>query len=122
MHDWFVGLVLEVAVPTTSEVRSWPRLHFLKLFLSGADLHSGLYSVGSKWTCSLEVPFVKHSLLDCRVTSSEVIETLGVGLGTVHYEALKNMFSRKASNTGGTHLRRSSNGLGSLDQHPEGQQ
>ena len=94
MHDWLVWLVLEIAVPAASEVWCRPRFHLLKLLFSWANLDSSLNSVGRKWTCSLDIPLVEHSLLDCRVTSSEVIETVGIGLGAEHYTVLTAMVQR----------------------------
>lgn len=48
MHDWLVGLVLEVAVPSRPEpaARSWPVIHLPKFFLGRPDLDTGLNTVG----------------------------------------------------------------------------
>lgn len=78
MHNWLVGFVLEVAVPTTSELWSRPIIHFVQLRFSRPDLYSGLDAVGGKWTGSLKVPFIKDGLLNFRNTTDKVIKTFGV--------------------------------------------
>ena len=77
MHDRLVGLVLEVAVPATAEVRRWPCVHLVELLFSRANLDTSIDAVGSKRTGTLDVPFVEDSLLDVWITTDEVIETLG---------------------------------------------
>ena len=76
VHNWLVGLVLEVAVPATSEVWGWPRLHLLELLLSRADLDTGFNTIGGKRASTLEVPFIKDAFLDLRLASDKVIKTL----------------------------------------------
>lgn len=78
VHHWLVRFILEVAVPSTSEMRGWPRVHLLQFLLSRANLHTSVNAIGSKWASALEVPLIKDSLLNFRHASSEVVETLSV--------------------------------------------
>lgn len=87
VHDWLVWLVLEVRVPSASEVWCWPGVHLPEFFLCWADLNTSINTVCSQWTCALDVPFVKDSLLDLWVASDEFIEGLGSWLGAVDYIA-----------------------------------
>lgn len=77
MHDWLVGLVLEVAVPSTAEVWSWPRVHLVEFLLSRANLDTSIDAIGGKWAGALDVPFIEDSLLDLWFTADEVVETFG---------------------------------------------
>ena len=77
MHDWLVGLILKVAVPSAAEVWSWPRVHLIELLLGWANLDTGIDTVGGKWAGTLNVPLVEDSLLDFWLTTDKVIETLG---------------------------------------------
>lgn len=83
MHHWFVGLILEIAVPSGPEMGSRPTIHLFEFFLGRSDLDTGIDAVGSEWTCSFEIPFVKDFLLDFWDTAGKVIETFGSGFGAV---------------------------------------
>lgn len=78
MHDWLVRLVLEVAVPTASKMRSRPAIHLLQFFFSRANLDTSFNAVGSEWSCALEIPLIKDSFLDFRHASDEIIEALSI--------------------------------------------
>lgn len=103
VHHWLVGLVLEVRFPTVLEVRSWPCLKLPQLLSSWAHFNAGLNAVGCKRSGSLLVPFVKdlwnrvseyrwrnfgvsHTLLDNRVATNKVVETLSLWLGSIRGE------------------------------------
>jgi hypothetical protein len=83
MHDWLVGLILEIAVPSRPEfaARTWPAVHLSEFFLSRPDLDTSLNTVGGQRTSAIDVPLVEHSFLDLRVTSDEVVKGLYMGLG-----------------------------------------
>lgn len=78
MHDWLVGLVLEITVPTTSESFCGPCFHRLELFLGRSNLDAGVNAVGGEWSRAFDVPLVEGRFLDGRVAADEVIKTLGV--------------------------------------------
>jgi hypothetical protein len=76
MHNRLVRFILEIAVPTTSEVWCRPSLHLSKLILSWANLHTCIDAIRSKGTSTLDVPFVKDLLLNFWNTTDEVVKTL----------------------------------------------
>lgn len=78
MHDWLVGLVLEVAVPSRLKVWRGPLLHLRQLLFSWTNLDTSLNAVSGKWASALEVPFIEDPLLGLGVTTNKVIETLSV--------------------------------------------
>jgi hypothetical protein len=78
VHDWLVGLVLEIAVPTTLEVWSRPRLHLFQLLFSRANLDTSFDAISGKRSCALDVPFIENCFLNFRNTTDEVVETFGV--------------------------------------------
>lgn len=88
VHDWLVGLVLEVAVPATGgrEVGSRPSAHLSQLFLRRPDLHTGLNAVRRQRAGALEVPLLEDPLLDFGVATGEVVERLDIRLRPVHRE------------------------------------
>lgn len=103
VHDWLVGLVLEIALPPILEVGSRPGLKLPQFLSSRAHLDTGFDTIGCKRTGSLLVPLVKdlwygvsgwgwrslgvsHTLLDDRVSTNKVVETLGLWLGSIHRE------------------------------------
>jgi hypothetical protein len=77
MHDRLVGLVLEIAVPATLEVRSRPRLHLFQLLLSWTNFDTSVDAIGGERSCAFDIPFIKDSFLNFRHTTDEVIETFG---------------------------------------------
>lgn len=83
MHNWLVGLVLEIAVPTRAELWARPLIHHIKFLFSGADLDTGFNTVGSKGASAVGVPLVEHPFLGRWITTSKVIERLDVRLRTV---------------------------------------
>ena len=83
VHDWLVGLVLEVRVPTRAELGARPAVHLLKLLLSRADLNTGINTVGGKRTGAVDLPLLEDLLLDLGVATDKVIEGLDVGLRAV---------------------------------------
>lgn len=83
MHDWLVGLILEVAVPTRAEFLAWPAVHHLELFLGGSDLHTSVNTVGRQWASAINVPLVEDFFLNLWIASDEVIERLNTRLGAV---------------------------------------
>ena len=83
VHDWLVWLVLEVAVPSGDELWEWPALEFFKFLLVRADLHTRFDAIGSEWASAVDVPLIEHLVLRLLITTDEVVERLGVGLGTV---------------------------------------
>lgn len=103
MHHWLVRLVLEIRLPSVLEMRSWPCLKLPQLLSSWAHFDAGLNAVGCERSGSLLVPLVKdlwnrvsgyrrrnfrvsHTLLDNRVSTNKVVETLGLWLGSIHGE------------------------------------
>jgi hypothetical protein len=86
MHHRLVRLILEVAVPARSELRTWPTIHHLEFFLSRANLDSSLDSICRKRSSSVDVPLLEDPLLDCWVTTGEVVEGLDMRLRAVRGE------------------------------------
>ena len=74
MHNRLVGLVLEIRLPTTSEVWSGPSIHLLEFFLSRTNLDTCVDTISSQWPGTLDVPLIKDSLLNFWHASDEVIE------------------------------------------------
>jgi hypothetical protein len=83
MHNWLVGLVLEVAVPTRAELWAGPLVHHVELLFSRADLDTSFNTIGGKWASAIDIPLVEYTFLSRRVTTSEVVERLDVGLRTI---------------------------------------
>jgi hypothetical protein len=48
MHDWLVGLVFEVAIPSGTELWTRPSVHLLEFVLGRTDLDASLDTVGGK--------------------------------------------------------------------------
>ena len=88
IHDWLVGLVLEVAVPAGPELWARPRVHHVQLLLSRPNLHTSVDAVGRQWASAVGVPLVEDLFLDLGVTSDKVIEGLDVGLSAEDRECL----------------------------------
>jgi hypothetical protein len=80
VHDWLVWLVFEVAIPTRPELWTRPLIHHLELFLSWTNLDSSLNAVGRKRSGSIDIPLLEDALLNCWVTTSEVVEGLDMWL------------------------------------------
>lgn len=76
MHDWLVGLVLEVAVPSAAELWARPLVHHLQLRLVRSDLDTSLDTVGSQWSRSVCLPLIVDLLLYDRVAANEVVKRL----------------------------------------------
>lgn len=86
MHDRFISLVLEIALPATSKFRRGPILHFFQFFLIWSDFHACLDTVRGQGTSAFEIPLLKNPLLYFRVPAGEVIKRLDVRLGSVDGE------------------------------------
>lgn len=86
MHDGFVRLVLEVAVPSASEFWTRPFIHHGQFLFCGSDLNSCIDTVGSQGSSAFDVPLVENSLLGLRIASNEVVEGLGSRLSTEYGE------------------------------------
>lgn len=99
MHDWLVGLVLEVRLPAVLEMRSRPFLKLLELFCSWTNLDSGVDTIGCQWAGALEIPLLENAyekvsngivgckasgltFLDIWITADKLIKTLGTRLGS----------------------------------------
>jgi hypothetical protein len=87
MHYRLVRLILEIAIPTRSELGTWPAIHHLELFLSRTDLNTSFNAVGRKWTGTVDVPLLENSLLDCRITTCKVVKRLDMWLRAVRGES-----------------------------------
>ena len=74
MHHRLVRLVLEVRVPSRLELGSGPLSHGLKLLLVGSNLNTCLDTIRGKGASSLDVPLIENTLLDFRMTTSEVVK------------------------------------------------
>lgn len=83
VHDWLIRLVLEITVPAGSELWAWPLVHHCELVLCRANLDTSFDTIGSKWSCPIEVPLVKDFLLDFRITTGKVVEGLHMWLDSV---------------------------------------
>jgi hypothetical protein len=86
VHDGLVGLVLEVAIPSGSELWEWPTVHFPEFLLRRADLDAGLNAVGSKRASAVDLPLLEDPGLGRWVAAGEVVERLCAWLGTVDGE------------------------------------
>jgi len=102
MHDRFVRLILEIALPTAIEVWGWPALKFFQLLCRGTNFDTSFDSIGCQRTSTFQVPFVKDCFLNFGNTTHKVIKTLGVykcqwwfsnqrirrhtGLGTIYWK------------------------------------
>ncbi len=78
MHDWLVRLVLEVAVPSTSEVWSRPCVHLFELVLSRSNLNTSINAISCERASAFDIPFIEDAFLRFRVTTNKVVETLRV--------------------------------------------
>lgn len=86
MHDWLVRLVLEVAVPSRTELWAWPLVHCSELFFGGSDLHTCLDTIGGKRASAVDIPLIVHLLLDMRISTHKVVEGFSVRSRTEHAE------------------------------------
>lgn len=86
MHNWLVGLVFEVAVPSGPELVAWPAVHLSQLLLGWADLHTSFNAVGGQRSSAVGIPLLEHRLLNLGITSDKVIKGLDIGLSTEHGE------------------------------------
>jgi len=82
MHNRLIRLILKVAIPTTLKVWRRPLFHLLEFLFRRTNLDTRFNSISSERTRTFEVPFVEDSFLDLGNTADEVVETLGVRLGT----------------------------------------
>jgi len=87
VHDWFVGLILEVRVPTGPELWARPAVHLLELFFGRSDFDTSVDTVGRERTSAVDVPLVEDLLLSLLVTTDEVVEALDVRLSPVSGES-----------------------------------
>jgi len=78
VHNRFVRLVLEIAIPTTLEVWRRPAFNLLQLLCGRTNLDTSVNSVSCQRAGTLQVPFIKDCLLDFGNTAYEVVKTLGV--------------------------------------------
>lgn len=78
MHDGFVGLVFEVAVPARFEVWRGPGFHLAELVFGRADFYARVDAVCGQGAGALEVPFVEDGFLDLWNASDKVVEGLGI--------------------------------------------
>lgn len=83
VHDWLIGLVLEVTVPAGTELRARPAIHLIELLFGRADLDTGIDTVGCEWTCTVDVPLVEDLLLSLLISTDKVVEALDVRLSSV---------------------------------------
>lgn len=86
MHNRLVGLVLEIAVPSTLEIGGRPGPHLCQLLLRWSDLHTSIDTIGGQWTCSAKIPLLEDLLLDLGIATDEVVEGFGLGLRSVDRE------------------------------------
>jgi len=86
VHDWLVWLVLEVAVPTRSELLAWPAVHLLEFLFRWSDLHTSLDTICSQWASAVDVPLLKDLLLSLWITTDKVVKGLAFRLSTVYRE------------------------------------
>lgn len=99
MHDWLVGLVLEVRLPAILKMRGRPFLKLLELFCSWTNLDSGVDTIGCQWAGALEIPLLENAynkvsnssvgcksggltFLDIWIAADKLIETLGTRLSS----------------------------------------
>jgi hypothetical protein len=87
-HDGFIRFLLEVAVPSRSELGAWPGVHHLQLIFCRSNFDTSFDAVGCQWASPIDVPLVEDLLLDLGVTSDEVVERFDVGLGAEDGERL----------------------------------
>jgi hypothetical protein len=83
VHNWLVGLVLEVAVPARPEFWARPLVHHCELFLCRADLDTCFDTVGGEGTSAVDVPLLENLLLGRWITAGKVVEGLDTWLGSV---------------------------------------
>ena len=104
MHDWLVGLLLEVTVPATSEILARPRVHHIELSFRGTDLDTRLDTISSQRASPVNVPLLEHGFLHLGVSAHKVVERLDVRFGTVGGEGKATQISHvhsHISNWGG---------------------
>jgi len=87
VHDWLVGLVLEVRVPTRAELWARPAVHLVELLLGRADLDTSIDAVGCERTGTVDVPLVEDLLLSLLVATDKVVEALDMRLSPVSSES-----------------------------------
>ena len=63
MHHRFVGLVLEVGIPSAAEFVAGPFVDARELLFCGADLDAGFNTVCAQWAAAGNIPFFEDSLL-----------------------------------------------------------
>ena len=80
MHDRLVRLVFEVAVPSRFERTERSLFNLLDFFLCGPKLDAGFNTVGGERASAISVPLGKDLLLDCRVSTDEVVKGLAIRL------------------------------------------
>lgn len=83
VHNWLVGLVLEVAVPTGAELWVWPGIHLIELLLSRSDLDTCLDAIGGEWASTVDVPLVEDLFLCLLVAANEVVKRFAPWLGAI---------------------------------------
>ena len=80
VHDWLIRFLGEVALPAWAKALHVLLLHFI---LRGPNFDTCFNTVGGQWTSAIHVPLVEHLFLDLGITTQEVIEALGIRLGTI---------------------------------------
>lgn len=83
MHNRLVGLLLEIAVPSTAELLAWPAIHLVQLLLGRADLDTCVDAVGSQGSGTVGIPLVKDCLLNLGNTTDKIVERIDVGLRSI---------------------------------------
>jgi len=86
MHDWLVGLVLEVAVPATAKLWAGPAVHLFELLFGGTNLDASLDTVGGKRTSAVDIPLIENLLLNRWVAADEIVECFGIRLRPIRRE------------------------------------
>lgn len=83
MHDWLVRLLLEVAVPSRTEL-----FHVIlrQLFIGRTDFDTSFDPVGGQWARPVDIPLIKDTLLRLRVSAHKIIKRRGVRLRAVSRE------------------------------------
>jgi hypothetical protein len=83
VHDRFVGLIFEIAVPSRAELWTRPLVHHVKFFFCRAYLNASFDTICGERSGAVNVPLLEDAFLDCWIAASKVIERLYVRLCTI---------------------------------------
>jgi hypothetical protein len=83
VHDRFVGLIFEIAVPPRAELWTRPLVHHVKFFFCRAYLNASFDTICGERSGAVNVPLLEDAFLDCWIAASKVIERLYVRLCTI---------------------------------------